>query len=102
MCILDLGKASMYKFHYNYIKKINMETAQDYYSQVRIVWCTKLKLKMYLKILGRLKRCLILAIILLSHNIMAIKTNKLVVGKMKDETIGVAINEFLRLKPKMY
>ena len=57
---------------------------------------------MYLKILGRLKRCLILAIILLSHNIMAIKTNKLVVGKMKDETIGVAINEFVRLKPKMY
>ena len=55
-----------------------------------------------MKILGRLKRCLILAIILLSHNIMAIKTNKLVVGKMKDETIGVAINEFVRLKPKMH
>ena len=28
--------------------------------------------------------------------------NKLVVGKMKDETGGVAIKEFVRLKPKMY
>ena len=28
--------------------------------------------------------------------------NKLVVGKMKDETGGVAIEEFVRLKPKMY
>ena len=29
-------------------------------------------------------------------------SNKLVVGKMKDETAGVAIEEFLGLKPKMY
>ena len=29
-------------------------------------------------------------------------SNKLVVGKMKDETVGVAIEEFIRLKPKMY
>ena len=29
-------------------------------------------------------------------------SNKLVVGKMKDETAGVAIEEFVRLKPKMY
>ena len=28
--------------------------------------------------------------------------NKLVVGKMKDETAGVAIEEFVWLKPKMY
>ena len=27
--------------------------------------------------------------------------NKLVIGKMKDETTGVAIEEFFRLKPKM-
>ena len=27
--------------------------------------------------------------------------NKLVIGKMKDETAGVAIEEFVRLKPKM-
>ena len=29
-------------------------------------------------------------------------SNKLVIGKMKDETAGVAIEEFVRLKPKMY
>ena len=29
-------------------------------------------------------------------------SNKLVVGKIKDETAGVGIEEFVRLKPKMY
>ena len=29
-------------------------------------------------------------------------SNKLAVGKMKDETAGVAIEEFVGLKPKMY
>ena len=29
-------------------------------------------------------------------------SNKFVVGKMKDETAGVAIEEFVRLKPEMY
>ena len=29
-------------------------------------------------------------------------SNKLVVGKMKDEIVGVAIKEFIGIKPKMY
>ena len=29
-------------------------------------------------------------------------SNKLVIGKIKDETAGAAIEEFVRLKPKMY
>ena len=29
-------------------------------------------------------------------------TNKLIIGKMKDEAAGVAIDEFVGLKPKMY
>ena len=29
-------------------------------------------------------------------------SNKLVIGKMKNKTVGVAIEEFVRLKPKMY
>ena len=37
ICMLDLTKVLLYKFHYNYIKKINMVTAHDYYLQTRIV-----------------------------------------------------------------
>ena len=29
-------------------------------------------------------------------------SNRLVAGKMKDETVGVTIEEFVGLKPKMY
>ena len=29
-------------------------------------------------------------------------SNKLLAGKMKNETVGVAIEEFVELKPKMY
>ena len=53
---------------------------------------------MYTKILVRIKKCLILAIILPSQNIL----NKLVVGKLEDETGGLAIKEFDRLKPKKH
>ena len=41
--------------------------------------------------LERIKKCLVLVIILLAWNIMMIQTNKLVVGKIKDETAGVTI-----------
>ena len=50
-----------------------------------IVWCMKLKLKMFMKTLVRIKKCLNLVII-----------------KMKEETKVVAIKEFVGLKPKMY
>ena len=50
-----------------------------------------------MKILAAIK-CLILVIIRLSQN----NTNKLVIGKMKDETDGVVIEEFVGLKPKTY
>ena len=57
----------------------------------------KLKLKMPIKILATIKKCFILVIIQLSQNITINKT-KIVVGKMKDEATGVAIEEFVRLK----
>ena len=66
--------------------KTNMVTTQDYYSLALIVWSTKLKLKMFIKILVRIKKCLILVILQLIH----------------DETIVVAIKDFVGLKPKMY
>ena len=60
----------------------------------------KSKPKMFIKILVWIEKCLILVIIPLNQNIN--DSNKLVVGKMKDETGSVAIKEFVRLKPKMH
>ena len=55
--------------------EINVATTQDYYSLIQTAWCMKLKLKMFMKILGKIKKCLILVIIQLSQNVMMIKTN---------------------------
>ena len=61
----------------------------------------KLKQKMPKRILAAIKKRLILGIIQLSQNAMII-FKKLVIGKMKDETRGFAIEELVRLNPKMY
>ena len=49
---------------------------------------------MFMKILVRIKKCLILVIIQLNQNIMMIQTNQLLV-KMKDETGEVATEELV-------
>ena len=59
----------------------------------------KLKLKRYMKILAKIRKCLILAIILLMNYD---DSNKLIVAKKKDETVGITIKEFVGLKQKMY
>ena len=100
MCILELHKVLMYEFHYDYIKNKYDNTNQKYYSQTLIIQCMKLKLKMFMKILAAIKKCLILVIIRVKQNYD--DSNKLVIGKMKDETGGVAIAEFVGLKTKMY
>ena len=57
----------------------------------------KLKLKMSLKILVAIKKC--------NYSFKSKyydDSNKLVIGKMKDENGGVVIEEFFGLKSKMY
>ena len=49
-----------------------------------------------MKILAMIKKCLILVTKYYDNS------NTLVIGKMKDETAGVVIEEFVILKPKMY
>ena len=51
---------------------------------------------MSMKILAMIKKCLILVTKYYDNS------NTLVIGKMKDETAGVVIEEFVILKPKMY
>ena len=100
MCILELSKVFMYKFHYDNIKnkndnkskllftdtdslmyEINTEDAYEDFSSNKGMfdfsnYLTKLK---YYD-----------------------DSNKLVIGKMKDETGNIVIEEFVGLKPKMY
>ena len=81
--------------------KIKMETT--YYSLKLIGWCMKLKSKMFMKILERIKKCLIAVIVQLRQNIiMNEDSNKLVAIKMKDETSGVSIEDFVGLRSEMY
>ena len=55
--------------------KINMATTQDYYSQTMLVQWMTWKLKMSIKILAAIKKCLTLVITQISQNIMIIQTN---------------------------
>ena len=50
---------------------------------------------MSMKILATIRKCL-------TKSKYYNNWNKLAVGKMKDETDGIAIEEFVGLKPKMY
>ena len=61
----------------------------------------KLKLKMSMKTLVAINKCLISVIIRISQK-NCDNSNKLVIGKMEDETGGVAIEEIVGMKPKMY
>ena len=83
------------------ILKINMLKTQDYYSLILIVWCMKLKhVKDVSENFINDKEMFDLGNY--SAEWKYFDSNKLVVGKMKDETAGVTIKEFVGLKPKMY
>ena len=94
--ILELSKILMYEFHYDYVKNKNDKT-QSSYSQRLIVQYMKLKLKVSIRILAVIKKCLISVTKSKHYH----DSNKLDLGKMKDETGGVAIKEYVGLKPKI-
>ena len=100
MCILELSKSLMYEFHYDYIK--------NKYSNKLGILFTDTDLLMYeittediYKDFNSIKEMFgfsnYLAKSKYSNN-----SNKLVTGKMKDETCGVAIEELVQLKPKLH
>ena len=73
-----------------------MKINQNYYSQT-----LKLKLKMSMKIFSSEKEMFDFSNYLTKSKYYN-NSKKLIIGKMKDETGGVAIEEFVELKPKLY
>ena len=100
MCILELSKVLRYEFHYDYLKN-------KYGNNSRLLFrdtdssMYKIKTEDDYKDFSNYKE-------MFGFRNYSTKSkyydnsNKLVVGKMKDETSGVAIEEFFGLKPKMY
>ena len=74
MCILSLSKVLMYEFNCDYIKNKYGSISRLFFTDIDSLM-EEVKRKMFMKILVRIKKCLILAIILLSQNIMMIKKN---------------------------
>ena len=100
MCILELSKVLKYEFHYDYIKnkydsksKLLITDTDSLMYEIKTGdvyedFSSNKKMLDFSNYSNKLKY----------HD----DSNKLVIAKMKDETGGVAIEEFVGLKPKMY
>ena len=95
MCILDLGKVLMYEFHYDFIKNIYENQSKLLFTDIEIKtedvyedFSSEKEMFDFSNYLTKSKY---------NNN-----SKKLIIGKMKDETGGVAIEEFVELKPKLY
>ena len=95
MCILELSKVLMYKFHYDYIKN-------EYDNKSKIL-LSNANSSMYEIKTGDVYKDFSTDEKMFDFSNCSIKSkyyynsNKLVIGKMKDETGGVAIEEFAGL-----
>ena len=100
MRVLQLSKVLMYEFHYDYIKN-------KYGNNSRLLFTTTDRLKHEIKTEGIYEdfsndKDMFDFSNYSSKSKYYDNSNKLAVGKIKDETVGVAIEKFVGLKPKMY
>ena len=93
MCILELSKILMYEFHYDYIKNKYDNKSKDTDSLMY-----EIKIEDVYKDLSSDKEMFDFSYYLTESKYL----NKLVIGKIKDQTDSVVIEEFVGLKPKMY
>ena len=100
MCILELSKVLMYEFHYDYIKN-------KYGNNWRLLLTDtdslvhEIKTEDVYKSFSNDKQMFDFSNYSTKSKYYN-NSNKLTVGKVKDETAGVVIKEFGGLKPKMY
>ena len=99
MCILDLHKILMYEFHYDFIEN-------KYGSNSRILFTGtdsflyEIKTEEVCEDFSKDKEMFDFSSYSAERKLY--DSNKLIVGKIKDQTGGVAIKEFFRLNLKMY
>ena len=100
MCILDISKYAMYDFYYNYLKTkygANLQLMMtDTDSLLFSVQCNDIYNEM-----SENMELFDTSDYPETHFLHSVE-NKKVLGKMKDETNGVPIREFVRLRSKMY
>ena len=100
MCILQLSKVLIYKFHYDYIKN-------KYGSKSKLLFTNtdclmyEIKIEDVYEDFSSNKEMYDFSIYLTKSKYFD-SSNEVVIGKMKDETGGLAIKKFFGLKPKMY
>ena len=99
MCILDLSKVLMYEFHYDYIENKYGNNSRLLFTDTDSLMY-EIKTEDVYEDFSKDKEMFDLSNYSIKSKYYS-DSNKLVVGKMKDETGGVAI-KFVGLKPKMY
>ena len=97
MCILELSKILMYEFHYDYIKNKYDNKSKLLFTDTDSLMY-EIKIEDVYKDLSSDKEMFDFSYYLTKSKYL----NKLVIGKMKDETDSVVMEEFVGLKPKMY
>jgi hypothetical protein len=103
--ILDISKTFMYDFHYNTMQK---KYCQDEdFEKCKLLFtdtdslCYHIKNEDLYKDLEEIKDLCDFSDYPKEHPLFN-ETNRATIGKMKDETNGVPIREYIGLKPKMY
>ena len=100
MCILGLSKICMYEFHYDYIKNKSGNNSELLFTDTDILMY-KIKTEDVCEDFSSDKEMFDLS------NYSANSknyddSNKLVIGKKKNETADVSVEEFIGLKPKIF
>ena len=100
MCVLKLSKVLMYEFHYDYIKNKYGNNSKLLFTETDSLMY-EIKIEEIYEDFSSKKE-------MFNFSNYSTKSkyyddsNTIVIGKMKDERAGVAIEEFVGLKPKMY
>ena len=100
MCIIELSKILMYEFHYDYIKNKYDNKSKLLFTDTDIL-TYEIKTGDVYEDFSSDKEMFGFSNYWTKSKYYD-SSNKLVIGKMKDKTRGVTIEEFVGLKPKMH